>query len=145
MGEILNVTLLPKNKTNLTTNEVNWMQTFNFSVLDTYMVKRKLEVWEIRLDKSQFKNRIKERNIFKLFFDGASKGNPGMVGGGGVIICPEGKIEMEYYWNIGNDSNNMVEAYGMWKGIKQLKEKGVEEAIVFGDSQIIIQAMNEVS
>ena len=72
-----------------------------------------MENWEIRFDKSQFENWLKERKIFKLFFDGASKGNPRMVGGGGVIICPEGKIEMKYYWNIGNDSNNMDESYGL--------------------------------
>ena len=88
---------------------------------------------------------MKERKIFKLFFDGVLKGNPGMAGGGGVIICPEGKIEVEYFWNIGIDSNNMVEVYGLWQGIKQLKEKGVEEAIVFEDSHLIIQALNGAS
>ena len=51
---------------------------------------------------------------------------------------------MEYYWNIGNDSNNMAEAYGLWQGIKQQKEKVVEEVIAFGDSLLIIQAMNGV-
>ena len=45
-----------------------------------------------------------------------------MVGGGGVIIFPEGKIEIEYYWNIGEDSNNMAKAYGLWKGLKQLED-----------------------
>ena len=39
----------------------------------------------------------------------------------------------------------MAEAYGLWQGIKQLKEKGVEEAIVFGDSRLIIQALNGAS
>ena len=85
---------------------------------------------------------MKERKIFKLFFDGASKGNPGRAGGGGVVICLEGKNDIEYYWNIGQDSNNMVEAYGLWQGLKQLKEKGVDEVMVFGDSRLIIQAMN---
>ena len=98
------------------------------------MAKRSLEVWEIRLDQSQFENWMKERKIFKLFFDGASKGNSGMVGGGGVIIYSEGKIETEYYLNIGNDTNNMAEAYGLWQGLKQLEAKGIYEAIVFGYS-----------
>ena len=122
MGDILKVTLVPKNKTNLTANEINWMQTFNFTALDTDMVLRKLEIWETRLYKYQFENWMKERKIFKLFFDGASKGNPGMARGGGVIIFPEGKIEIEYYWNIGEDSNNMAKAYGLWKGLKQLED-----------------------
>ena len=36
----------------------------------------------------------------------------------------------------------MAEAYGLWKGLKQLENLGVEEAIVIGDSRLIIQAMN---
>ena len=68
-----------------------------------------------------------------------------MVGSDGVIIYPEGEIEVEYYWNIGIESNNMAEVYGLWQGIKQLKGKGVEEATVYGDSRLIIQAMNGAS
>ena len=49
---------------------------------------------------------------------------------------------MEYYWNIGYNSNNMVEAYGLWQGLKQLQEKGVEDVMVFGDSRLVIQALN---
>jgi len=65
------------------------------------------------MDKSQFENWLKERKIFKLFFDWVSKGNRGRAGGEGVVMCPEGKIDLEYYWNIGQDSNNMAEAYGL--------------------------------
>ena len=121
------------------------MLSFNSSVVDIDLTPKKLEIWEIRLDKSQFGNWMKERKMFNLFFDSALEGNPGMEGGRGVIICLEGKIEVEYFWNIGIDSNNMAKAYGLWQGIKQLKEKGVEEAIVFGDSRLIIQEMNGVS
>ena len=94
------------------------------------------------MDKTQFENWLSERKIFKLFFYGASKGNPGRAGGGGIILEPRGKVVIEYYWNIGYNSNNMAEAYGLWKGLKQLKKKEVEEVLVFGDSRIIIQALN---
>ena len=36
----------------------------------------------------------------------------------------------------------MAEAYGLWQGLKQLHKKGVEEVMVFGDSRLIIQALN---
>ena len=85
---------------------------------------------------------MKERKIFELFFDGVSEGNPGRAGGEGVVMCLEGKIDLEYYWNIGRDSNSMAEAYGLWQGLKQLKNKGVGEFMVLGDSRIIFQAMN---
>ena len=145
MGEVLKINQIAKNKIKINANEINWMHSFNFSANDIEASPKKLEIWEIRLDKSQFGNWMKERKMFKLFFDGASKGNPGKAKGGGVIICPEGNIEVEYFWNIGLDSNNMAEAYGLWQGIKQLKEKGVEEAIVFVDSRSIIQALNGAS
>ena len=118
IGEVLKINQITRNKTKLAANEINWMHSFNSSDESIDIPLKKLEIWEIRLDKSQFGNWMKERKIFKLFFECASKGNPGMVGGGGVIICPEGKIEVVYFWNIGIDSNNMAEAYGMWQGIK---------------------------
>ena len=102
----------------------------------------KLEEWDIRMDSEQFERWLKEKKSFKLFFDGASKGNPGKAGGGGVIIDPDGKIEIDFSWNIGIDSNNMAEVYGLWQGLKQLQGKGVEEVLVFGDSRVIIQALN---
>ena len=57
---------------------------------------------------------MNERKLFKLFFDGALKGNPRVAGRGGVINFPKGNIEFEYYWNIGIDKNNMAKAYGLW-------------------------------
>ena len=36
----------------------------------------------------------------------------------------------------------MAEAYGLWQGLKQLKEKGMDEVMVFGDSRLIIQELN---
>ena len=72
---------------------------------------------------------------------GLPKGTRGKRGGG-VIIDLNGKVEIDYSWNIGNDSNNMAEAYGLWQGLKQLQKKGVEEVMVFGDSRVIFQALN---
>ena len=36
----------------------------------------------------------------------------------------------------------MAEAYGIWQGLKQLQKKGVDGVMVFGDSRVIIQALN---
>ena len=36
----------------------------------------------------------------------------------------------------------MAKAYGLWQGLKQLLVKKVDEVMVFGDSRVIIQAMN---
>ena len=83
VGEILNASKMSKNKTKLTPDEVNWMDSFNIYELDIVTVKKPVEVWELRMDQTQFDIWMKERKKFKLFFDGASKWNPGAVGGGG--------------------------------------------------------------
>ena len=36
----------------------------------------------------------------------------------------------------------MAEAYGLWQGIKLLRKNGVDEVLVFGDSRLLIQALN---
>ena len=136
MGEILTASLLSKNKDKLTSYETRWLESFNISETTIATAKKPLEVCELRMDKTQFEIWLKERKIFKLFFDGASKGNSGAAGGGGVIICPEGKTETKYYWNIGNDTNNMVEAYGLWQGLKQLNPWGCKKPLLLGTPEL---------
>ena len=97
MGEILNDYLLPKNKDRITSDESRWLDSFNISKIIIATAKNLLEVWELRMDKTQFEIWLKERKIFKLFFGGASKGNPGAAGGGGIFRNPKGRFENEYY------------------------------------------------
>ena len=139
--EVIRISKIPSNKGSLTDKEKECIQSLK-PLADKIVDTKKLEEWEIRMDNSQFGNWLKERKNFKLFFDGASIGNPGKAGGGGVIINPDGEIEVEYSWNIGYETNNMAEAYGLWQGLKQLLVKKVDTVMVFGDYRIIIQAMN---
>ena len=53
MGEIIKTKVVPKNKTNLASNESSWMQTFRFSEIDIGEIVKKMESWEIGLDKAQ--------------------------------------------------------------------------------------------
>ena len=52
-----------------------------------------------------------------LLFDGASKGNPGEEGGGGVLITLNGFQETIYSWGLGDEINNVTEALSLWKGL----------------------------
>jgi hypothetical protein len=54
------------------------------------------EHWEIRTEKSEFDNWKRERKIHILSFDGASKGNPGQAGGGGIIVKPNAEVMVRY-------------------------------------------------
>ena len=50
-----------------------------------------------------------EMEIHKLFFNGASKGNPGRSGTGGIILDPHGQKVMSFSWGLGTCSNNYAE------------------------------------
>ena len=56
---------------------------------------RRLQPWEIRVPSKDFQSWLKERKIYAFFFDGASKGNPGVAGaGGGSFLTPAGKLNI---------------------------------------------------
>jgi ribonuclease HI len=58
------------------------------------------------------------QGFFKLNFDGASKGNLGPVGFGVVIRDNNGQIKYIMAGNLGWDSNNSVELWGLIRGIQ---------------------------
>ena len=85
--------------------------------------------WEIRLDEQEF---IKWRSALDewcLFFDGASKGNPGQAGGGGIIIDPSGKLHLSYAWGLGHTSNNQAEFLALWQGLNQARKLNIQKLL----------------
>ena len=76
-----------------------------------------------------------------LFFDGASKGNLGQAGGGGVID-PSGKIHKAYAWGLGHASNNQVEFLSLWQGLTQVLKMGIQKIMIFGDYKQVVDAFN---
>ena len=76
--------------------------------------------------------------MFKLNFDGASRGNPGPVGFGGVCRDHNGRITTIYMGAIGKDTNNSPELEGMIRGFECLVKEGQMPVIMEGDSNILI-------
>ena len=102
-------------------------------------------MWELRKEPGEFKDWRKKLKRNSLFFDGASKGNPGEAGGGGVLYDPKDNLLLKYSWGLGTETNNKAEALALWQGLIQAKNMGINDLIVFGDSRIIIQALNQSS
>jgi ribonuclease HI len=84
---------------------------------------------------------IQKQKTHTLYFDGASKGNPGEAGAGGILYDPGGKTTSRYHWNLGTETNNKVEAYTLLKGVQLAHSKEIRELVVLGDSNTIIRLM----
>ena len=104
-------------KTSLQTSEEVWLSSLNPELMKTLPYSPsspKLAVWEIRKEPGEFRDWRKKLNMNSLFFDGASKGNPGEAGGGGVLHDPEDNLLLKYSWGLGTETNNMAEALALW-------------------------------
>ena len=74
-----------------------------------------------------------------LLFDGASKGNPGLAGAGGVIFYPGGNKQKDYALGLGKKSNNGAEWLALIKGLEIANNCGMEELAIYGDSLMVIR------
>lgn len=53
------------------------------------------------MEEEDFEEWKRQRSKHILFFDGASKGNPRVAGGGGVLVNPNGQLDLSYAWGLG--------------------------------------------
>ena len=84
--------------------------------------------------------------VLMLFFDGASKGNPGPAGYGYHLIAPTLGLEIKNSGSIGNQTNNVAEYQGLINGLHEVHrflEKNPElsdlSLQINGDSELIIK------
>jgi ribonuclease HI len=64
---------------------------------------------------------------------------------GGVLFKHGGKIILNYYWNIGKDTNTKAKAYALLKGLQLTNQRQIQNLNVVGDSKTIIRMMIQVS
>ena len=101
------------------------------------------EKWEIRLGETDFNRWKNSMNELCLFFDGASKGNPGLAGCGGVLTEANGNVVSKYSWGLGIETNNHAEFCGLYQGLRIARAKGIAKILVFWDSRLLIQDINK--
>ena len=76
------------------------------------------------------------------FFDGASKGNPGVSSAGGLVITPDRMFSIKFCWGLGILSNNQAEFYGLLMATQLAKKNGFLSVQIYGDSEILIKPLN---
>ena len=75
-----------------------------------------------------------------IFFDGASKGNPGRSGAGGVIYLPNGRKE-DFSWGLGFKTNNQAEVLSLLKACQLARKGNSRDILVLGDSELLIKSL----
>ena len=83
--------------------------------------------------------------MYKLFFDGCSKGNPGKAGAGAVLYKESGCDVVEVWSGskyVGDYiSNNVAEYHGLLLGLERLTIDKVATLTIVGDSLLVIKQM----
>lgn len=74
------------------------------------------------------------RGKFKVNFDGASFGNPGPTGYGCVMQDSQGLVILVKGGPIGRSDATHADLIGLLEGLIMLREKGIQDCIVEGDS-----------
>ena len=97
--------------------------------------------WEIRKTHSKIMAWLQEWNSYALFFDGASKGNLGVVGAGGILLDPRGKTEKTFAWGLGHKTNNEAEWMALLQGLELLDTIDSSKRAIFGNSRQVIYKM----
>jgi len=72
-----------------------------------------------------------------IYFDGASRGNPGRAGAGIWIADGEGRKVSEVSRYLGHKTNNQAEYWALLLGLREAKRLGKKSLHIFTDSELV--------
>ncbi|MFX1238636.1 MAG: ribonuclease HI family protein [Promethearchaeota archaeon] len=79
---------------------------------------------------------------YKLFVDGASRGNPGPAAYAFMLLGDKEEILKQGYGYIGNQTNNIAEYTAIINGLKVAKKLTNGTLRVYSDSTLVVKQMN---
>ena len=79
-----------------------------------------------------------------LYFDGASRGNPGNASCGGVLYNKNNEEIATYTKYLGKQTNNYAEYMGLYHGMMEAQTHNIFDLTIYGDSQLIIRQCNGI-
>eukprot|EP00253_Pinus_taeda_P005455 PITA_05455 len=88
--------------------------------------------------------RYTEAQSIKLNFDGASKGNPGPAGLGGIFRDGEGNTRWVFAEWVGEMTNNEAELWAVHEGLRIAARNRYRYLEIEGDSQITIEMLRKL-
>ena len=78
----------------------------------------------------------------KIFTDGASRGNPGLAGAGGLILDSSNNVVSEVSQFLGIQTNNIAEYQALRLTLERALELKIKNVEVFMDSKLIVEQLN---
>lgn len=84
-------------------------------------------------------------NFIKLNFDGASKGNPGSTGYGGIFRDSERHTRWVYADWGGIMTNNEAELIAVYQGLRIAVRNGYTKLEIEGDSQVVVEMLRNLN
>ena len=88
-----------------------------------------------------YSNSIPSKNKYEIYFDGCSKGNPGLAGAGAVLYENSNEIEAISLFVGENETNNVAEYRGLILALTIGIRNNNKEVTIKGDSLLVIQQM----
>ena len=83
--------------------------------------------------------------VFKLNFDGASRGKPSATGFSSLCRDSQGRVIFVFLGSIGRDTNNSVELKGMLQGLHCLVRNNSFPTIIEGNSSIMVHMARKLA
>ncbi|KAF0689867.1 Aste57867_18712 [Aphanomyces stellatus] len=84
-------------------------------------------------------------SVFRLYSDGASRGNPGLAGCGAVLTSADGEIVATKKLYLGEAvTNNAAEYHGLLLALELAKDNGVDHVQLHLDSELVVKQMQGV-
>jgi len=81
-------------------------------------------------------------STWKVYVDGAARGNPGPAGIGIFIEDGEGNVLREIGEPLGRTTNNVAEYSAMIRGLEEARALGCDAVAVFTDSELMAHQIN---
>ena len=80
--------------------------------------------------------------MYSVYFDGASRSNPGPASYGGVIYNENGQEVGTYKKYIGKQTNNVAEYLACFAGIQACIQENIKNVTIYGDSKLVIEQVS---
>jgi ribonuclease HI len=87
-------------------------------------------------------HQTQEKGYWRLFCDGASRGNPGPSGAGAILQDPCGHLQGRAARYLGRATNNVAEYQALLLGLEMALDRGVKRLKIFTDSQLMAEQLN---